>query len=297
MKIKNFWIIGLVALLMTGCPKMKEKPDAFGNFESDEITISSEANGKLLMFDLEEGQQLSEGQKIGYVDTTSLHLRKMQLIQSQKAILSHLSSINAQIKVQEQILENLIITQKRIDNLFAAGAATQQQKDDIDGQVSAAQKQITSISSQKQSVLDEAAVADRQMAEIEDQINKSIIINPIDGVVLAKYVYANEITTFGKPLYKIADLNTMKLKAFVSGAQLPNIKIGQNAVVSFDKNEKSNQNVDGIVCWIADQAEFTPKVIQTKEERVNLVYAVKIRVDNKDGKIKIGMPGELYFKQ
>ncbi len=296
MKTKNYWIVGLLAILMTGCPRMKDKPDAFGNFESDEITISAEANGKLMQFNLEEGQKLKQGQYIGYVDTINLHISKKQLRQSKKAILSRIENIEAQIQLQKQILDNILIQQDRVHKLFASAAATQQQVDDVDGQVDAANKQISAIKTQKQSVLDEAAAMDQQIAQIEENIRKSVIVNPINGIVLAKYAYENEVTGFGKPLYKIADMDVVKLKAFVSGAQLPSVKIGQKARISFDKEDLNLQSVEGEVCWIADQAEFTPKVIQTREERVNLVYAIKIRVKN-DGAIKIGMPGEVNFIQ
>ncbi len=296
MKTKNYWIVGLLAILMTGCPRMKDKPDAFGNFESDEITISAEANGKLMQFNLEEGQKLKQGQYIGYVDTINLHISKKQLRQSKKAILSRIENIEAQIQLQKQILDNILIQQDRVHKLFASAAATQQQVDDVDGQVDAAKKQISAIKTQKQSVLDEAAAMDQQIAQIEENIRKSVIVNPINGIVLAKYAYENEVTGFGKPLYKIADMDVVKLKAFVSGAQLPSVKIGQKARISFDKEDLNLQSVEGDVCWIADQAEFTPKVIQTREERVNLVYAIKIRVKN-DGAIKIGMPGEVNFIQ
>ncbi len=296
MKTKNYWIVGLLAVLMTGCPRMKDKPDAFGNFESDEITISAEANGKLMQFNLEEGQKLKQGQYIGYVDTINLHISKKQLRQSKKAILSRIENIEAQIQLQKQILDNILIQQDRVHKLFASAAATQQQVDDVDGQVDAAKKQISAIKTQKQSVLDEAAAMDQQIAQIEENIRKSVIVNPINGIVLAKYAYENEVTGFGKPLYKIADMDVVKLKAFVSGAQLPSVKIGQKARISFDKEDLNLQSVEGEVCWIADQAEFTPKVIQTREERVNLVYAIKIRVKN-DGAIKIGMPGEVNFIQ
>jgi len=296
MKTKNYWIVGLLAILMTGCPRMKDKPDAFGNFESDEITISAEANGKLMQFNLEEGQKLKQGQYIGYVDTINLHISKKQLRQSKKAILSRIENIEAQIQLQKQILDNILIQQDRVHKLFASAAATQQQVDDVDGQVDAAKKQISAIKTQKQSVLDEAAAMDQQIAQIEENIRKSVIVNPINGIVLAKYAYENEVTGFGKPLYKIADMDVVKLKAFVSGAQLPSVKIGQKARISFDKEDLNLQSVEGEVCWIADQAEFTPKVIQTREERVNLVYAIKIRVKN-DGAIKIGMPGEVNFIQ
>ena len=183
---------------------------------------------------------------------------------------------------------------ERIEKLLKDGAATKKQLDDINGRIDLVNSQIASIKTQNVSVISELEVVNTQISQVEESINKCNIKNPIEGIVLEKYAEENEITTFGKPLYKIADMHEMILRVYVSGSQLPQIKIGQEVEVLIDKDAKSNTKFSGIISWISESAEFTPKIIQTKEERVNMVYAVKVKVQN-DGSLKIGMPGEVNF--
>lgn len=281
--------------MFQACQRNTQLADAYGNFESTEIIVSSQAMGEILRFTIEEGDALQAGDTIGLIDTTDLVLTKKLFYQQKKTVGSQLQSINSEIDVQKQQLENNLVNQKRVSNLFQNGAATQKQLDDINGLVELNQKQISAVQTKKQSILDQMSGIDVQVEQVAENIRKCILINPEQGTVLVKYAEPGELSVMGKPLYKIANLSRMNLKAYVSGAQLPSIKIGQKVEVFFDKNESENYSLPGTISWISSTAEFTPKIIQTKQERVNLVYAVKVAVEN-DGTIKIGMPGSFNIK-
>lgn len=283
----------IILIGFISCNKDNEKADGYGNFEATEITISAEANGKLLSFNVEEGNQLEANTPIGLIDTTQLYLSKMQLIASQKTIASKSENVLSQNNVFQEQLKTALIEQKRIQNMFAEAAATQRQLDEVNGKVNVLKQQMNSTKTQNAPIDNEAKSIAVQIKKIEDQIEKSKIINPVKGTVLAKYAEPNEITAFGKPLYKIADISEMTLRVYVSETQLPQLKIGQKVTVKID-TENEMKNYEGTVSWISVSAEFTPKIIQTKEERVNLVYAVKIKVKN-DGALKIGMPAEMWI--
>ncbi len=294
---KNLPVLLLtVFIAVTSCSNRNKKSDAYGTFETIEVTVSSEAMGRILKFNIEEGQILKAGELIGLVDTTDLSLTRDQLLAKKKTVLSKLDNITTQNKVYEQQKDNLLVDKKRIENLMKDGAATQKQLDDIEGGIKVVDRQISAVKSQIQGVVDEANAIGVQVEQINENIKKCYLTNPEDGTVLTKYVEQNEITTFGKPLYQIADLTSMELKVYVSGDQLPHVKIGGDAEVLIDKDKKENRSLSGKVSWISSTAEFTPKTIQTKKARVNLVYAVKVRVDN-DGSLKIGMPGEVNFME
>jgi HlyD family secretion protein len=281
-------------LLLYACSNNDDKADAYGNFEAVETIVGSEGQGKLLKFIPEEGMVLKEGELVGIVDTTSLWLKKQQLIAMKKAAEAKLIQINAQIEVQKTQKETVLKEKNRMENLVRDKAAPEKQLDDINGQYKLIESQITSIKSQNQSVAGEIESLVQQIKQVEDQIARSYIMNPIEGTVLEKYIEPSEIVTMGKNLYKIANLGTIKLKVYITGALLPKIKIGQKVTVKFDADSENNQALQGTVSWISSQAEFTPKIIQTKEERVKQVYAVKVDVVN-DGRIKIGMPGEVFI--
>jgi len=293
--MKTKYLLPVLLMALTACSKNSERSDAYGNFEAEEIIISSEANGKLLFLSAEEGQQLDAGALVGSVDTTDLVLKRKQLKAQKQAILSNIENIEAQIEVQEQQKKNLMIDKQRVERMLKDGAATQKQLDDINGAIDVIEKQIASTKTRYASIKAEQEVVDTQVAQLEESIRKCRIINPIRGTILEKYAEPNEVTAFGKPLYKIADMEELILRVYVSGAQLPDIKLGQQVQVLIDKNEKENTEMSGTVSWISGSAEFTPKIIQTKEERVNLVYAVKVVVKN-NGSLKVGMPGEVNFK-
>jgi membrane fusion protein YbhG len=292
--INKIAILLILSATFLSCNK-DIKADAYGNFEATEITVSAQAKGQLLSFKIDEGNLLKKQQTVGFIDTIPLYLKKQQLLaQNQiiyaksKGVLSQIAVLKAQLKTAQQNLE-------RTQKLAKTKSATQKQLDAVSGQVAVLKQQIKSIETQNIAVVNEVKNLNVQLRQVEDQIAKSFIINPVNGTVLTTYVEQSEIVTFGKPLYKIADLSTMKLRVYISESQLTNLKIGQKVTIKVDAN-KTMKSYKGIITWIASEAEFTPKIIQTKEERVNLVYAVKIDVKN-DGSLKIGMPAEMWVNQ
>lgn len=291
--IKIIAVLTLATTTLFSCKDGDDKADGYGNFEATEITISAENNGKLMSFTIDEGQQLKKQQFVGYIDTIPLSLKREQLVVSKGVIASKSRGVLSQINVLKAQLKTANINKRRTKSLLKDNAGTQKQLDDVIGQINVIQQQIVSIETQNAAVINELKSLDVQIQQIENQLEKSTIINPINGTVLVKYVEPYEITSFGKPLYKIADLNTMKLRVYVSETQLSSIKINQEVTVKIDEN-KSMKSYKGTISWISSEAEFTPKIIQTKEERVALVYAVKIDVIN-DGSLKIGMPAEMWI--
>ena len=284
----------LTAIILISCNKNNEKADAYGNFEATEITVSSESNGKIEFLNVEEGEQLKKGSLVGLIDTLQLHYNREQLKASIETVQSKSASVLSQINVLNEQLKTAKIEQTRIQNMYAENAATKRQIDEIDGKVKVIEKQISSVQSQNAPILNEIKSIKVQIEKLDDQIKKSKISNPVDGTVLTKYAEPSEITAFGKPLYKIANLNEMELRVYVTETQLVQIKIGQKVTVAIDAYNDTKK-YEGNITWISAQAEFTPKVIQTKEERANLVYAVKVAVKN-DGSLKIGMPAEVWLK-
>lgn len=284
----------LTAIILISCNKNSEKADAYGNFEATEITVSSESNGKIEFLNVEEGAQLKKGSLVGLIDTLQLHYNREQLKASIETVQSKSASVLSQINVLNEQLKTAKIEQTRIQNMYAENAATKRQIDEIDGKVKVIEKQISSVQSQNAPILNEIKSIKVQIEKLDDQIKKSKISNPVDGTVLTKYAEPSEITAFGKPLYKIANLNEMELRVYVTETQLAQIKIGQKVTVAIDA-DNDTKKYEGNITWISAQAEFTPKVIQTKEERANLVYAVKVAVKN-DGSLKIGMPAEVWLK-
>ena len=288
--MKNI-ILFLITLGFISCNKDNNEADAYGNFEATEVTISSEANGKIEFLKAEEGNVIDKDIVVGQIDTIQLYLNKQQLMASKNTIYSKSANVLSQRSVLNEQLKTTLIEQKRIKNMFDESAATKRQVDEVNGKVSVLQQQIKSVATQNAPIINEVNSIEVQIEKINDQLKKAKIINPIKGTVLAKYAEPNEITAFGKPLYKIADLSEMTLRVYFSETQLASIKIGQEVTVSIDNND-GTKSYKGIISWISSSAEFTPKVIQTKEERVNLVYAVKVMVKN-DGSLKIGMPAEI----
>jgi HlyD family secretion protein len=292
--MKNILITAAILLALFSCSSNKDKPDAYGTFEATEVTVSSQANGKILFLKVEEGQVIDSGVLVGVVDTMDLVLKKSQVKEQQLATAARRDDLAAQIDVLEQNKKNVMVDQARVERMLKDGAATQKQIDDIHASLSMIDKQIASVRSQYSSLEAQISTFTKQADQIDKSIADAHIVNPIKGTVLTKFAEPNEVTTFGKPVYKIADLTSLDLRVYVSGAQLPYIKIGQTVEVRYDRDENTNNKTEGIVTWISETAEFTPKTIQTKEERVNLVYAAKVRVKN-DGTLKIGMPGEIRF--
>ncbi len=285
--------IVLISAGLLSCNSNNNKADGYGNFEATEITVSAENNGKLMEFNIKEGDILEKDAFLGFIDTISLALKKEQFLVSKDVISSKSRGVLSQISVLKAKLNTANINKTRIENLIKDNAGTQQQLDNITGEIDVLKQQIRSIEIQNAPVVNELKSIDVQLKQIDDQINKSMIINPIKGTVLVKYAESGEISSFGKPLYKIADLSNMQLRVYISEPQLANIKLGQDVTIKID-DQKKMKSYKGIVSWIASEAEFTPKIIQTKEERVALVYAVKVDVIN-DGSLKIGMPAEMWI--
>lgn len=285
--------LSIIFFSLVSCGNSNGKADGYGNFEATEITISAENNGKLMQFNVDEGDVLKKEQLVGYIDTIPLSLKKDQLIVSKDVITSKSKGVLSQISVLNAKLKTAKTNKTRVENLIKDNAATQKQLDDVNGEIDVIKNQIRSVEIQNAPVVNELKNIDVQLQQLDNQIQKSKIVNPVNGTVLTKYAEPNEVTAFGKPLYKIADLSTMQLRVYVSETQLPNLKIGQNVTVKID-DQDGMKSYDGTISWIASEAEFTPKIIQTKEERVALVYAVKIDVKN-DGSLKIGMPAEMWL--
>ncbi|MEL7832458.1 HlyD family secretion protein [Fodinibius sp. Rm-B-1B1-1] len=288
-------VFTLLQIIISGCNN-NGKSDAYGQFEATKTTISTEIGGKLLRFNVEEGDDLKADQHVGLVDTTRLVLQRDELDARLESIDARIDNINAQVEVQKSELETAQNDLNRIKVLHKDGAATQKQLDDAQARVRTIKKQINALQTQKQSVRAEINAIQAQIAQLEDKIADTQIINPINGKVLTTFVEPYELVQNGQPLYQIASLDTLELRIYISGAQLPSVTLGQSVEVLVDKNAEENQAMGGRISWIASDAEFTPKMIQTKEERVTQVYAVKVKVPNPDGILKIGMPGEVNFQ-
>jgi HlyD family secretion protein len=292
MKSKSFIIIALV--LLGGCKSDTDKPDAFGNFEATEVIVSSESSGRIIQFTAVEGSEIEKSSEIALIDTTFLHLQKAEIDAGMRSIKTRIITINSQNDILDQQIENMKINITRIEKMLKDDAATQKQYDDITGQVAVLQKQIAANNTQKVSVSAELTVYESKKATLNEQLRRSSVKSPLKGTVIEKYSEAGELTAPGRPLVKIADLSVIKLKVYVSGALLGSIKLGQECTARIDKGEKRYSSFPGTISYISEKAEFTPKIIQTKEERVTLVYEVTIDVIN-DGSIKSGMPGEVIF--
>lgn len=291
---KIIFAIGLFTLSFGACTNDDGKADGYGNFEAATVMVSAESNGKLVAFQAKEGTLLNKGQFLGYIDTIPLSLKKKQLQVAKKVVHAKSTGVLSQITVLKSKLKTARLNKQRIENLIKDEAATQKQWDDISGNIDVLKHQIKNIEIQNAPVVNELKGLDVQLQQIQNQLDKCKITNPIDGTVLVTYAEENEITSFGRPLYKIADLSRMELRVYVSETQLSELKIGQEVFVKIDGKE-TMKSYKGKINWIASEAEFTPKIIQTKEERVALVYAVKIEVVN-DGSLKIGMPAEMWLK-
>lgn len=326
MKATIKFLIPLSIILLSACNNGNKKYDATGTFETDEIIVSAEANGKILRLDIAEGATLLKDAEVGNIDPSTIELQREQAAASVDALSqktndatpqinvleSQMVTQKKQIAVQEEQLKSLLKEQQRFKSLVAADASPIKQLDDINGQVNVQRQQIeasksqlavlqSQINSQRQSVaiqnrsiLSEKDPMQKKVAQIQDQLNKTKIINPISGTVLTKYADEHEYISTGKAIYKIADLTTMKLRAYITGNQLAVVKLNQPVKVLVDDGKGKYRELPGTITWISDKAEFTPKTIQTKEERANLVYAMKVNVKN-DGYLKIGMYGEVVF--
>jgi HlyD family secretion protein len=292
MKIRTLITFGVIILV--GCRNNSDQADAYGTFEATEVIVSAETSGRILKYDATEGNEVEKGTEITLIDTTLFNLQKDEIDAGMKSVRTRISSINAQNDIIVQQIENLNVNITRIRNMLKDDAATQKQFDDLTGQVTVLEKQIAANNTQKASVAAELSVFESKKATLNEQIHRCSVKSPLRGTIIEKYAEAGEMAVAGKPLAKIADLSVIKLKVYVSGAQLSDIRTGQEVTVRIDKGKKDYSTFTGKISYISGKAEFTPKIIQTKEERVTFVYAVTIDVIN-DGSMKSGMPGEAIF--
>ncbi len=289
-------LAALLVFTLAGCITEGEVADAWGAFEARETIISAEATGRLLYFKAERGEVIEEGVIMGVIDTVQHVLNYHILVGRQKAVEARIGDAESQLATLYVRRKNLEREADRTRRLLRDQAATQQQLDEIEGNIKVIDSDIEAVSRSKETIRAEVAAMDAQIALALEQISNCTIVNPLTGTVLERYAESHELVTPGKPLYKIADLSVMDLRVYVSGSQLAQISLGQPVTVYVDEDAHSRRMLEGTVSWISSRAEFTPKTILTREERVTRVYAVKILVVN-DGTIKIGMPGEAIFGQ
>ena len=298
MKSRN--LLGLCSLLalFSACGNGTPKYDATGTFETTEVLVSAEASGKLLYFNIEEGTVLKAGQEVGVVDTVQLYLKKLQLEANIKSVEEQRPDILKQVAATKEQITAAERERNRVANLLKVGAANQKQLDDADDQLEVLRKQLvaqnSTLSNSHQSLTWQSSSVGIQVAQVEDQLKKCYITSPITGTVLAKYAEAGELTAVGTPLFKIADTQQMYLRAYITSEQLSQVKLGQKVTVFSDYGTDEHKQYPGVITWISDTSEFTPKTILPKTERANLVYAVKIAVKN-EGYLKIGMYGGVEF--
>lgn len=306
------WLTGAMLMVVAACGGPGIRPDASGTFESEEVIVSAEAGGRILSFEVHEGDRLMEDSAVGSIDVTNIRLQKEQVQASLAALSEKTADVAPQVKLLEQELavrqsqlNTWLKEAERTKNLIKQGAATGKQLDDVNAQIDLLQKQMSvarqqikvqqsNTRTQNRAILSEAGPLEKKIAELDERLQKALIVNPVTGTVLAKYAEAGEVVTPGKALYKIADLSVLYLRAYITGDLLPQARLGQEVSVLVDSTSNSYRRYRGKITWISDKAEFTPKTIQTKEERANLVYALKVRVEN-DGYLKIGMYGEILL--
>ena len=288
----------VLALAMTACGKGNKVYDASGVFESTEVTVSAEGNGKIMSLDLQEGDRLEAGAVVGCIDTVQLYLSKIQLEASRRAVGSGRLNISRQIAALESQIAKQRQELDRFTKLEQAGASNRKQVEDIQAQLDILERQLAaqkeSLQNTNSNVSGQADALEAQMAQLEDRIRKCVITSPVSGTILAKYSEAGELAVQGRALFKVADLDNIRLRAYITADQLTGLKLGQSVKVFADQGTSGRKEYAGTLVWISDKAEFTPKTIQTRDERANLVYAVKIAVKN-DGLIKLGMYGEIKF--
>lgn len=296
--MKRITIAAIVLLALHSCRTESTEGEASGTFEATEVIVSSEVNGKVLALDIVEGQTLTRGQVVGMIDSATLYLSKLQLLQNQKAVLAGRQDIGAQVDGLRKELNNALADQKRIENLVKGQVASQKQLDDATLRVETLRARIKAqesvLQTQNSSLNEQGRTISAQLNLVNDQLRRCRVSNPVEGTVMTKYCEAFEMTAVGKPLYKVADLSVLNLRAYISNDQQAKVKVGQAVNVMVDSGDGAMKTYPGVVQWINSKAEFTPKTIQTKDERVNLVYAIKVAVKN-DGYLKIGMYGEVGF--
>lgn len=294
--MRRYFIVAAVAFGLAACSDKNKEYFASGVFEATEVMVSARGTGELVHFDLTEGQHVKADEAVGLIDTTQLHLRKMQLFGTLKAVDARRYNVERQLASLRQQIATQRTEQARFANLVRENAATQKQLDDITAGLAVLERQLAAqtetLTSGNESLDGETQAMSAQLAQLEDQIAKNLVVSPVEGTVLAKYAEAGELAAQGRALFKVGDMTDIYLRVYITADQLTSLRLGQKVRVFADWGEKQRREYEGTVAWIADKAEFTPKTIQTRDERANLVYAVKIAVTN-DGYIKSGMYGEI----
>lgn len=285
----------LTTALFSACNDRLTDADAYGNFEADEVMVSAEGSGRLLQFNLREGEVVEANHEVGIIDTTMLDLNRRELKASLQAVAARTMQLYKTIDVHKSRLEVLQKEVTRVTKMYEEDAATPRAYDEATGKLDVAQRELQMVQSQEASIKAEEAMVRSKMALLDEQLKRCRVVSPIGGTVLQKYVEAGEMVAVGKPLFKVAEIKNLILRAYVSGGQLHALKIGDKVTVRYDGENGETTETSGSISWVASSAEFTPKIIQTKEERVDLVYAIKIIVPNEKGELKIGMPGEVVF--
>lgn len=293
--MKRIWYYGLLSLLAVGCGS-RDDFDATGTFEATEVTVSAEANGRILCFDVEEGDSVEAAVPVGAIDTVQLYLQKLQLERQVASARSSRPDVRKQATALREQIAQQQTERRRVENLLKDGAATTKQLDDIDAQLKILQGQLDALLSTLHnnlaSIDENSSAIELQIAQIEDKLSKCRIVSPVGGTVLAKYAEAGELAAVGRPLMKVADLGQVYLRAYFTSEQLSSLRLGQQVTVTADFGGDERIDYPGRITWIASESEFTPKSIQTRNSRANLVYAVKIAVKN-DGRLKLGLYGEV----
>lgn len=298
-RIKKISVWGMALWMVSACGNRTPDYDATGTFEATEVIVSAEGAGKLMSLNVEEGTQVKVGEEVGLIDTVQLYLKKLQLEACMKSVESQRPDLAKQIAATKQQIATAQREKRRVENLLAAGAANQKQLDDWDAQIALLERQLvaqeSSLRNSSNSLMEQGNSVGIQVAQVEDQLDKCHIQSPINGTVLAKYAEAGELATVGKPLFKVGEVDEMYLRAYITSEQLAQVKLGNKVTVYSDYGNSEQKAYPGVITWISDRSEFTPKTILTKNERANLVYAVKIAVKN-DGLLKIGMYGGMSLK-
>ncbi len=295
---KPIWIILCLILLLSACGNKQHDFDATGSFEATEVIVSSEAVGRILSFNIVEGKEVTAGETLGVIDSLQLYLSKLQLMKNISSVESNKPNVSTQVAAIREQLVKQKTERTRVENLLKSDAATQKQLDDINSAIIVLERQLeaqlSTLNNSVSSLNAQSSALEIQIAQIEDRLSKCIIQSPISGTILTKYTEAGELAVAGKPLFKVADMKRIFLRAYFTSGQLADIKLGQSVKVFADFGGDNRREYKGTITWISDKSEFTPKSIQTKKDRENLVYAVKITVEN-DGYLKIGMYGEVQL--
>lgn len=292
------WLaVATAALFLSACHNQKSEVIGSGSFEATEVLVSSEVNGRVLEWNIEEGSTIQQGEQVGLVDTTQLFLQREVLLRSGKGVRANQPNIATQTKALEVKLEELQSNRDRTARLLKAGVATQKQLDDLDSGIAAVESQLSAarstLSNQSSQITAQSSALDIQVAQVDDLIERSKIAAPISGTVLANYIHRGELAGQGRPLFRVGNLETLFLRAYVQNNRLGTLHLGDEVKVQVDGENGEKRSYPGTISWISSRAEFTPKTVQTDDERSNLVYAIKVRVPNSDGTLRIGMYGEV----